>query len=271
MSQNMAKKARIDNEKLKREVECPVCLGIPREGPVYACPNGHLVCQVCKGGTCPICREAMGQHRSLLAVAVIENILHKCKHEECKEEFKLENLLEHEKVCEHRIVCCPFDYCDDKFALSKLLDHLLASPCSVALDSMEDQPFMIHDIESLKKRRLVWQVRVGSHRDVKFALCVRKCGDYYHINIVMFESEEECSKYNIELEVFKSRSSPASRHGMKFRGNPTSIDETKTEMGNLGLAIHRDSMEKMVLEGEAMEKMVLEDETFSFSVSVSFL
>ena len=117
MSQNMTKRARIDNENnLKKEVECPVCKDIPREGPIYTCPNGHLVCQVCKGGTCPICREAMGQHRSLLAVAVIENILHNCKYQECEEVFKLENLQEHEKVCEHRsfstnLVQVPVPYC----------------------------------------------------------------------------------------------------------------------------------------------------------------
>ena len=105
-------------------------------------------------------------------------------------------------------------------------------------------------------------MEVGLPRNLRLCLdALLKCGDYYHVNIVMFESEEVCSKYNIEVEVYKSSSSPASRHSMKFRGNPTSIDKIKTEMGNLGLSIHR----------VAMEEMVLEDEKFFFSVSVSFL
>ena len=50
--QSMSKKVRLDNEDLKKEVECPICLEIPKTGPIYACPNGHLVCQNCKGKTC---------------------------------------------------------------------------------------------------------------------------------------------------------------------------------------------------------------------------
>jgi len=268
MSQNMAKRARIDKN-LTEQVQCPVCMEVPRAGPIYSCPNGHLVCQMCKGGTCPICREAMGEHRSLLAVAVIENILHGCKFEGegCEEVFKLENLSEHEKVCKHRSVSCPYGQCDQKIALFKLLDHLSSAPhtCSIPGDVLlngkakKAQTFTMN-IEGLKNNWF-WRVLVGSRGDVKFAICVKKCGDYFLINMVMFESEEECIKYNIEMEVYKCGSDPASRHSFKFRGNPTSIDKSKTEIGNLGLSIHR----------EAMEKMVIENGRFSFSVSFSFL
>ena len=40
-------------DKLKDNVECPVCLEIPWTGPVPVCPNGHLVCHDCKRDTCP--------------------------------------------------------------------------------------------------------------------------------------------------------------------------------------------------------------------------
>ena len=30
-------------EKLKENVECPVCMEIPRAGPMFVCPNGHFV------------------------------------------------------------------------------------------------------------------------------------------------------------------------------------------------------------------------------------
>lgn len=33
--------------KLREMVECPVCLELPREGPVPVCPNGHVVCSPC--------------------------------------------------------------------------------------------------------------------------------------------------------------------------------------------------------------------------------
>ena len=33
--------------KLRKLVECPVCLKLPRKGPVPCCANGHLVCSPC--------------------------------------------------------------------------------------------------------------------------------------------------------------------------------------------------------------------------------
>merc|ERR1719234_3124619 len=70
-------------EKLRQLVECPVCLFMPREGPVPCCVKGHLVCSPCldrckeKGRLdCPTCEEPMG--KSLLALAVIEEIQHEC-------------------------------------------------------------------------------------------------------------------------------------------------------------------------------------------------
>ena len=35
--------------KLRELVECPVCLLLPRKGPVHCCTNGHLVCSTCLG------------------------------------------------------------------------------------------------------------------------------------------------------------------------------------------------------------------------------
>ena len=75
----LEKKLKLDIEKfdyLKKSVECPVCLEVPRKGPVFTCPNGHLVCQKCKREFCPTCREAMGDNKSLMAVDVIEKVLY---------------------------------------------------------------------------------------------------------------------------------------------------------------------------------------------------
>ena len=45
-------KVKVEDEKNKFEaklVECPVCLTLPRKGPVPCCANGHLVCSPCLG------------------------------------------------------------------------------------------------------------------------------------------------------------------------------------------------------------------------------
>ena len=38
-----AEKKKIDD--MKKQIECPVCHEVPRTGPIFACPNGHLVCE----------------------------------------------------------------------------------------------------------------------------------------------------------------------------------------------------------------------------------
>ena len=89
---------------LKGLVECPVCREVPRKGPIFTCPNGHLVCRRCKRESCPMCREIMGDYKSLVAVEVIGRILHDCKFAECEEKFPLNQVKEHEKLCKHRVV-----------------------------------------------------------------------------------------------------------------------------------------------------------------------
>ena len=114
---------------LKKTVECPVCFEVPRKGPVYTCPNGHLVCQNCKRASCPMCREAMGDNKSLVAVAVIGKIPHDCKFAECEEEFALNEIEEHEKDCKHRVVFCPYHlHFHSRMPLSQLVAHLETSP-----------------------------------------------------------------------------------------------------------------------------------------------
>jgi hypothetical protein len=65
--------------------------------------------------------------------------------------------------------------------------------------------------------------------------------------MVMFESNNVCSQYNIELEVHE-RDTPrnSSEFGFIFLGNPCSIDEDKKEWKNLGLTVNSKGMEKIM-------------------------
>ena len=100
--------------KLRKLVECPVCLLTPREGPVPCCPNGHLVCATClekwRGEgrrDCPTCRGAMGQGKSRLAFAVAEQVQHECRHHGCKTMLPLDQIEDHERGCDWRLIVCP--------------------------------------------------------------------------------------------------------------------------------------------------------------------
>jgi len=101
-------------EKLRKLVECPVCLTLPRIGPVPCCANGHLVCSTClermRGENnldCPTCREPFGEGKSLLAFAVAEQVQHECSHQGCTKTTPLERIVQHEKDCKWRPVLCP--------------------------------------------------------------------------------------------------------------------------------------------------------------------
>ena len=45
-------------EDAEKELECPVCLEIALEAPIYRCEEDHLICSKCRGkvSSCPYCR-----------------------------------------------------------------------------------------------------------------------------------------------------------------------------------------------------------------------
>jgi len=242
-------------EKLKENLECPVCMDIPRSGPMPVCPNGHFVCKNCKTGSCPTCRVDMGNGKSLLAMTVIENIDHKCKFAECEEVFAMDKLLAHEKICDHRIVRCPHSGCNEDVALSKLLEHLGKKLCSYnskpdVIDNSSKAGkanFTVTNLDNIGNHEIVWKVYTYSYRDINFAICARKVGDYYHFTMVMFESETVCSKYKIAMEVHEQDSlCQDAEIGIRFRGNPCSIEQSKSEVKFHGLSVHHKVMEKMI-------------------------
>ena len=49
--------------------------------------------------------------------------------------------------------------------------------------------FQVDDLGRIGNHDLVWKVYAYSYRGTNFAICGRKNGDYYHITMVMFESD----------------------------------------------------------------------------------
>ena len=253
-----SEKKKIDD--MKKEIECPVCLEVPRKGPIFSCPNGHLVCQKCKRESCPTCREVMGDNKSLVAVKLIERILHDCKFVECEEEFPLNEIDEHEKSCKHRVVTCPHSLCVLKVPLSKLLAHLESNRfcCYNRTPRLVVDGLIVHSfVASLAKVQANLEVPPELTHSLPvltscycghfFALTVRKLGDYWHFVIVMFESPEVCAEFNLEMEVQETIKSPADTPlSVKALCHPCSIDQIDAEMEGSGLIVHCRLMEKMV-------------------------
>eukprot|EP00092_Neocalanus_flemingeri_P037542 GFUD01040877.1.p1 GENE.GFUD01040877.1~~GFUD01040877.1.p1 ORF type:complete len:383 (-),score=74.81 GFUD01040877.1:130-1278(-) len=257
----------IHNE-LDDKLECPVCMETPREGPVYACPNGHLVCKECRSESCPTCRVSMGNGKSLLAVTVIENIEHLCKFVDCGELFGNDKVDEHEKICKHRTVACPHNNCSEKIALSKLLDHLNNQTCSfdsrpkvIGSSSKSGRAsFLLPD--NLNNSDLTWQVRTFTYEDNSFALITEKVDNLFYFTMVMFESEKECSKYHIKMEVHEWLSTRQdSEVSFRFCGKPCSIDQEKKNLKYHGLTVNNIGMEKILRKSKDSSFIV----SFTFS------
>jgi hypothetical protein len=130
----MAKKTKTWLEML----ECPICLELPRCGPVHNCINGHLFCQSClsKITKCPVCRSPEIHCRNLIAEQVIQVTLKSvpinCRFKECNINALLKDLGEHEKVCTYREVACPSSHrgaCEWRGPYKSLLLHIRDKKC----------------------------------------------------------------------------------------------------------------------------------------------
>ena len=98
--------------KIKSQLECPVCLQIPRNLPLPSCPSGHIVCRPCKERVkdCPTCRQPMPANMiNSLVGALIEQVEHNCKYSDlgCKVKMMLKDLQLHEaNIYEHFLNSC---------------------------------------------------------------------------------------------------------------------------------------------------------------------
>jgi len=255
-------------DKLKDKIECPVCMEIPRKGPLPVCPNGHFVCPQCKKESCPTCRSNMGNNKSILAGTIIDNIEHKCKFEDCDESFRLPDLDKHEETCPHRIVSCPHPSCNMKVSLSKLRSHLLDKSscqnnnCLVNLTNNDDYKNSYEITRDFERPSITWGLKIFDFEDMEFVFYPQKHEGRFYFVIVMLGSDLQCSKYRVELELHEyscNDSSDGKGISFKFCGNPTSIDFEKNKLDSFGIS--EKSMKRL------MDKS--KDNTATFSLTVS--
>ena len=103
---------------LEKELECPVCLVIPRSAPVFLCRAGHSVCAECfprlprhyRSRRCPVCPICQAKYCSPPARHFLAEKLLECVNRKCRFDFRgcdfsskiSETLMTHEQQCAHR-------------------------------------------------------------------------------------------------------------------------------------------------------------------------
>merc|ERR1712110_1021695 len=127
-------------DSIEEMLVCPVCLLMPRQGPIPSCPAGHIVCKTCRGNltTCPTCRRELNpSHVSSLASGMIDLVRHSCKFKDfgCTVKECLNTLKKHESDCDHRTVCCPV--CEEEVELKKFYMHAISSTPQCIVESHE--------------------------------------------------------------------------------------------------------------------------------------
>ena len=225
-------------KKLKERVECPVCLQVPRSGPVSVCPNGHVVCKDCRRYSCPTCRTPVGEGKSLLALTVIENFDHDCQFEECKQCLPLWEVEQHEQVCPERTVTCPDVDCRVKLPLSGLVSHLSRSDFC-CYDVFPTVLAAGHDWvrKNLIDLALGWAMSSYSFDGQTFTVIPSKSDGQYYFALVMFGTRAECGKYKVEMVAHQlGTEATASAVSFSFCGNPASIDDGKDEHAFFGIS-----------------------------------
>jgi len=117
-------------ENLASILECPVCLEVPKGGPISQCDNGHLLCSSCrkKIKECPVCKKKLRINRNLAAEKILESICLPCNFSihGCPSQLEKDEREKHLKVCEFRDVQCPslLSHCVKIVSLSKLVEHV---------------------------------------------------------------------------------------------------------------------------------------------------
>merc|ERR1711971_1278210 len=219
---------------LKSKVECPVCLTIPREGPMASCPKGHLVCVPCHQTmvasgqvACPNCREPMGKNRSLLAKTVIENIEHECSNEGCGKKIGHKDVSKHaEEFCQFRKVLCPGNStdCNSVLAFSELNDHIKI--CTGIVVDMIDSTFRLFNCSInkgfLAEDQLGFKTLVVRMNNEVFALQQKMENSNINFSVLMLAPREKCDRFKITLELQNNNSKTA--FSAQFNPSPVEME-----------------------------------------------
>ena len=113
---------------LKETLECPVCLMLPKQTPIYQCDNGHIVCKTCHArlDTCPQCRKALGKNRNLFAENFLVSFMKPCLFElhGCPVKLLPDHGADHLVGCVYREISCFFPNCQELVSVKQIETHL---------------------------------------------------------------------------------------------------------------------------------------------------
>jgi len=214
---------RVKVEKLSKElqsqVECPVCLTMPREdSAIPCCPQGHIVCSTCRDKLirqdCPTCRVPMGQCQNLLALTVIKNVQHECGHQGCSVKLKLDQIKEHEETCVWRLIPCPGASiganirCGAIIPLCNVLNHAQGCPgCDWSPTQAAGEGIVMKHrikVNQVEGVNWSWPTKVLKSEERFFFVKSVGEGGIYKVEVLMKGSQEDCEEFMVEASILNA-------------------------------------------------------------------
>ena len=217
---------------LMAKIECPVCLTVPREGPLPCCPRGHIICSGCiekikEGGgrDCPTCREPMGEGRSLLGKVLVENIKHQCDLKSCKEMVPFKAYKQHKSECKYRLVMCPGSNqrCNEMVSFCEVEHHATTCP---DIKPLVQDPHMEYSIAQARQHLGgTYNSQILHIGGEVFFVRARKEAGNFIAEVVMKADQEKCNKFTATISILDSKLRPVYNSSFSPRPLQTSNEE----------------------------------------------
>ena len=248
---------------LRSNVECPVCISVPTDGHMLTCPRGHLVCNTCRvkmraegQENCPVCSEPMGNNKSLLAMAVIENMEHECTNTGCKEMLSYDEVRKHkEELCKYRPVLCPGIKCGSLFPSSSFDNH--AKTCdSIDMETNTRTWFTVDADDADDTANSQWNTQIYHMNKEVFGLRLGICNGNFFFETLMLAEKEKCNRFKTTISILD----PNDETSFVGQFNPTPIGATHVQGSRL--TIEKKSMDTIIRTTHGLRKFVVD-----FSIS----
>ena len=210
---------------------------------MLTCPRGHLVCSSCRAKMttegqelCPVCREPMGNNKSLLAMVVLKNMEHECTNKGCKEKLTYEGAKKHkEELCKFRNITCPG--CLEYLPLSSFDEH--AKTCDgLDVEMGNHMTFSAGKEFEDDIGPSTYSTSIFKRRNETFALIFEVADNKFRIECVMFAEREKCDRFLTTILI----TDPKCETFFNWQINPTPIG---TDEGSV-IIVHKTSLAKII-------------------------
>jgi len=237
----------ITKDQLK-DFECPVCLKVPREPPVYQCKRGHCVCSACcdKVTDCPVCRIPLGKERirCLMLEKLLPNMKHNCKNADqgCKMEDSKVILEAHEKDCQYQSFDCVDTRCIEKVSMMRLLEHVQkkhhgtfrwANKGCVEIKISQQKQEVTYCVPNsgVDVKTCFWAPQHYKFQDRHFfhQFWRNEKGQWFTW-VYMIGSVTECEGYTYTLTIFSDNTT----HKLKYSGSCVPVNKSKEKVAEDG-------------------------------------